>query len=161
MLSVAALALLGAHVALAADSPALRAEGGIPRTLLDRSPSRWNQGALDVKLGAPELTLSGGSGDVRALTAQDVEGVVRKHVGVIKACYQKSLLRTPSLQGQVVIELRIDNAGAVSSSRIRKTTLRHAETEACLVRLVQRMKFPRNEGGAVVRYPFFFQTPGR
>jgi hypothetical protein len=48
--------------------------------------------------------------------------------------------------------------GTVTSAKVKSTTMRNGAVEDCIVRQVQRMKFPKPKGGrkAVVSYPFIF-----
>ena len=94
----------------------------------------------------------------KGLSGDQIDKVVRSHGGQIRACYSRELERTPGLEGQITIKWTINAKGNVTSAKVHKTTMNNSRVEDCIVREVQRMKFPKPEGGnkAVVKYPFGF-----
>lgn len=93
--------------------------------------------------------------------ASDVVGrVLGRVVSQAKYCYEKELARAPSLEGKVTTRFVIGAAGTVESVTVTESTLASAEVEACLVRVVQRLRFPPCEGGGIaeVTYPWIFKA---
>jgi len=95
-----------------------------------------------------------------SLSRDQTQRVIRAHTNAIRACYERSLQRDPGLQGRVTIQWRIAASGAVASARVASSTLRNSAAESCIVRRIQRMRFPRPAGGGsvTVSYPFIFAT---
>jgi len=84
---------------------------------------------------------------------------VRTRIGAIKACYERSLKRNPSLSGKVKVRWTITAAGTVASVEIEEDSMGDAEVTSCIKGLVSRWRFPAPSGGSVeVVYPFVFQS---
>jgi TonB family protein len=94
------------------------------------------------------------------LSGEVVARVLGRVVSQAKYCYEKELARTPSLEGKVTTRFVIDATGAVETVTITESTLASAEVEACLTRVVQRLRFPPCEGGGIaeVTYPWIFKA---
>ena len=91
-----------------------------------------------------------------------VAKVINESVGQMRACYERALLRDPSLgAGKVLLEWTIDSAGDVSEVRTKLATLKSSETVSCLLDLLRTLKFPKPNGGVViVSYPVLFNSVG-
>ncbi len=114
-----------------------------------------------VTLLQPQVRAAGQQDGAEGLpTPEYVEAVAKQQLGGIRACYERELMRSPSLAGKVLVEATIDAKGVVSAARIQRSasTLGHASAEACILKAVQRMRFPkvRPDGGVIVRLPLVF-----
>ncbi|MBX3251038.1 MAG: energy transducer TonB [Myxococcales bacterium] len=95
------------------------------------------------------------------LSAEQINRVVRANAAAIRYCYEVEVQRQPNLRGRVEIAWRINRQGAVTTSRVASSTLNNARVEGCIVRQVQRWRFPEPDGGEVnVTYPFIFGVSG-
>jgi TonB family protein len=84
---------------------------------------------------------------------------VRARIGVIKACYERALRRSPKLSGRVKVRWTITTAGTVSDVEIEGDSMGDAEVASCMKGLVRRWRFPAPSGGSVdVVYPFIFEA---
>jgi biopolymer transport protein ExbD len=93
-----------------------------------------------------------------SLDREIIAGVLRAQIGAVKACYEAGLARSPKLGGRIMTTFTIGAAGTVTASKIGSSTLRDHQVEACIVDVVNKLKFPKPEGGGVVvvSYPFTF-----
>lgn len=68
----------------------------------------------------------------------------------VKAC------NTAGRPGKVLVKFNVDAGGAVTSSEVASTTLRHPQTEACVLATIDGTAFPALERGdkARVTWPF-------
>lgn len=108
-----------------------------------------------------KLTLSDPDGDFGGLTAEEINRIVKARAGVVRACYQTVLNRTPGLGGKLIIHFTIGADGAVKSSKTAGgSTMRNADVESCVNSNIMRLKFPAKGGLANVNYPFLFQPGG-
>ena len=93
-----------------------------------------------------------------------VERVVRRHRAQIKYCYELELMRTPGLEGKLVMQWVIGQDGKVRSakSRAEGTTLANEALTRCIVNKVRTWVFPSPKGGGVVivNWPFMFKEAG-
>lgn len=122
-----------------------------------KRPARGVAGGKGLKEAKVGVTVGEGSGDFGDLTPEQINKVVQSRRNAIRACYERQLQRNPKLGGKIVIRWTID-MGTVTSAKVKSTTMRNGAVEDCIVRQVQRMKFPKPKGGrkAVVSYPFIF-----
>jgi hypothetical protein len=63
---------------------------------------------------------------------------------MFRACYEVGLQDNPSLAGRVVVRFRIDSAGNVSSAYNAGSSLPGWVVIGCMVRVLYRLPFPRN-----------------
>lgn len=71
-------------------------------------------------------------------------------LGAIKGCNQAGR------PGKVLVHFRVLASGAVGTAEVRSTTLRHPETEACVLERISATSFPELTRGeyALVTWPF-------
>ena len=90
-----------------------------------------------------------------------VANAVRTRLGAIKACYDRALVKTPSLAGRLVAHWTIDVSGAVTTLGWDADTIGNPEMADCIQATIARWRFPPPSGGSVeVTFPFVFQTSG-
>ncbi len=96
-----------------------------------------------------------------SLDREEIQKVVNKHIGEIQRCYERELLKTPTLAGKVTIEWVVATSGAVKSSRQKDATLQSSAAVNCMLASVKGWQFPQPRGGeVVVSYPFNFAAIG-
>jgi len=88
--------------------------------------------------------------------------VVNRGLGKIQFCYERELLKHPSLAGKVVFEWEIVKTGRVGVVRIINSSLNSARAQSCMVDHIKRWRFPkpRGVGRVKVTYPFLFAVSG-
>jgi Ca-activated chloride channel family protein len=119
-------------------------------------------GAFGGRAVSSSHVVVGGSGFGAAATVQgtldksSIVTAVRPHLSQIHACYQKELAQTPSLQGNLVLQITIGADGSVSAVSLVSSTLGNARVEQCAVTAVRGWTFPQPQGNSsvVIRYPF-------
>ncbi len=96
------------------------------------------------------------------LTQEVVLRVLNRVQSQAKYCYEKELQRNPNLEGKVACRFVIGATGSVQTADVAESTMGNANVEQCLVRVVQRLKFPPCAGGGVaeVTYPWIFKAGG-
>jgi TonB family protein len=96
------------------------------------------------------------------LTPQIIRHVIRQHLQAIKYCYHQELAKDPKLRGKVVVQFLIAADGKVPWAKVSRSTLGNRAVEHCIVKVVRRMRFPKNksEKGTTVSYPFVFVPKG-
>jgi TonB family protein len=108
--------------------------------------------------GEAKVTVTPGTPQVNGfLSAEQINRVVRANQAALRYCYEAEVQRQRGLRGKVVIEWRVDRAGAVPTARVSSSTMHNAGVEGCLLRQVKKWRFPKPDGGEVtVMYPFLF-----
>lgn len=92
------------------------------------------------------------------LTPEQVRAVVERHKSAIQWCFEKELQKNPKLNGKIVVFWQIEPAGAVSTSRIKSSTIGDPDVDDCLKRQVDKWQFPAASNGQITKvfYPFLF-----
>jgi len=131
------------------------------------------QGEIDDGPGGPGIRTSLGKPPKRKVTldssgptaqsgyckASNIQSVVKRRAGAIRACYEKSLQVKASLAGKVTVRWTIGEAGKVTNAATVGDTLGDAGTTRCILDWVRRMGFDAPEGGmCVVQWPFVFSS---
>jgi Ca-activated chloride channel family protein len=92
-----------------------------------------------------------------SLDRSAITDVVRRHTSQIRTCYERQLTTDPSLQGKLVVTLRIDADGSVGDARIDEAQTTVGDDLArCVLQRLRRMQFPATHGPITVTYPFVF-----
>jgi TonB family protein len=105
--------------------------------------------------GGGTLTKSGSGKASRSI--EDVRLVFERNKGAIYAIYNRALRDEPSLQGKVVLELKISPEGQVDSLRIVSSELHAAELESKLLARIRQFDFgAKNVETLVVTWPVDF-----
>lgn len=111
-------------------------------------------GSSGVNLLEQESEISGG------LDREVIAEFIRRHIGHILYCYERSLSANPNLFGKVSVRFVIGSSGKVETQKIGESTLRDNRVEGCILEKVSQWKFPTPKGGVQVSvsYPFLFKT---
>jgi hypothetical protein len=158
--------------------------GKMPGNQLRLAAAGSGIGRVDTKTAA-ELAHGGrmgrveaaaGGGHVRGVVASppartvSVQGeldrgeilkVVNAHLREVQACYERKLLKDPSLAGKIIFEWVIKPDGDVGVVRVKFSDLRNVEVSTCIQGAIQKWRFPQPRGGSVtVTFPFVFNTIG-
>lgn len=113
--------------------------------------------------GKGQYNVTPGRTIMKGCLSQEVVGrVINRHMSQVKYCYEKELQKNPNLSGKIVTQFLIGATGDVTSSRASENTLGDANVEDCVLRVINRMKFPPCAGGgtADVTYPWIFKSGG-
>ena len=87
----------------------------------------------------------------------DIRQVVGGKANAIKYCYEKQLQSQPELSGKIIAQWKVGLDGEVMGASIASSTMNERRVEACITRVISRMRFERPEGGiCVIHYPFVF-----
>jgi hypothetical protein len=87
----------------------------------------------------------------------EIQRVINAHIYQIQGCYERQLMKDPSLAGKVSFQWVIALSGAVSGVRVGQSSLRSAEVTSCIQSAIQGWHFPQPQGGSVtITYPFSF-----
>ena len=91
----------------------------------------------------------------------NIQSVVRRRAGAIRACYERELQLHPKLQGKVTARWTINLEGKVATATVVNSSMGNKNVEGCVLRSIRRMRFAKPEGGVcVVQWPFVFNAGG-
>jgi TonB family protein len=97
------------------------------------------------------------------LTREEVGEVIHRHLSEVRYCYESAMLRSPDIEGKLMVAFTINAAGAVKTSEAKSSTLPDPRLDDCIIRRLNTWPFPKPRGGVEVSvtYPFIFKTLGR
>jgi len=114
-------------------------------------------GSGDGARGAKGGVLSKSGNGKASRSIEEIRLVFERNKGAIYSLYNRALREDPSLQGKVVLELRIAPSGEVTSCRIVSTELKMADLEGKLLTRVRGFDFgAKDVNEMVVNYPLDF-----
>ena len=112
--------------------------------------------------GEAKVAVAAGATAARGgLSPEQIRRVVMSHIGAVRACYESEAQRNPGLKGGVTVQWEIDRGGAVTRASVGSSTLGNPRVEGCIVRQVQKWKFPTSDSPTTVAgFPFKFGVGG-
>ena len=112
-----------------------------------------------------EVRLSGSvATEAAEIDSSDVDqgklgAFVRARIGLIKACYENQLKRTPNLKGKIRIRFTILETGGLTEVTVVENSLGSPEVASCIVGTMRGWRTPfRPSGTVTVEYPFVFSA---
>ena len=92
-------------------------------------------------------------------TKDEIRVVMQRNQVRYGDCYERELLKTPSLAGTIVMEFVVRADGAVASASVASTTIGSPAVEQCIADAVKQLVFPPPRGGGILKvsYPLVFR----
>lgn len=109
-----------------------------------------------LRTGGDGETVVSGSMDRGAIAA-----AIEAHRDEFRLCYEREInAETPNLAGTVKTSFVIGASGRVTEAGVESSTIRNANVEKCVIRVLKRIDFPQPVGGGVVQvsYPFKYSS---
>jgi hypothetical protein len=86
------------------------------------------------------------------LAASQIRKVIKAGVGRLRRCYERDLRRTPSLEGQLRLSIRIAPDGQVARAQVSHHPALSDALKQCLMQEARQWRFPRPAGGGGVSF---------
>lgn len=134
--------------------------GGLPACLVDEKTGQCDEGPSTIERSETVICGAKPGDGLGCLDKELIRKVIRANLGGVRACYERALTATRSLDGKVSVRFTIALDGTVPQAAVAQSTANHPFLEACVVGRMRALKFPRSRGVAVVTYPFIFKTSG-
>jgi outer membrane biosynthesis protein TonB len=96
---------------------------------------------------------------INSKDAAGIQGVIKRSMGQIKACYERELKTNPDLAGKVSVSWVISPEGKAQEVSVVENTMGNNEVGNCVAKVIGRIPFPAPPDGAEVEipgYPFVF-----
>jgi hypothetical protein len=93
----------------------------------------------------------------------DRDGIVKvlqAHAIEIVACHVRAVRRDRVVPGALSVEWTLDDSGQARHAKVRLASANSDAFAACVLERIEKWKFPRVPGGAVVSYPFRIEAVG-
>ncbi len=86
-----------------------------------------------------------------ALDPELVRKIMREYIPQFRHCYQRELIRNPSVKGVFDVDFQINRSGKGVNVSVKSQGKGFSSTgQTCLTRVVKLIKFPRPKGGGLV-----------
>lgn len=85
-----------------------------------------------------------------SLSKRIILRILKHRASPLFRCYQRGLKRKPNLRGQVTITFIISSTGLVQHARVDASTLGDKRVERCVVKTIEKTRFPSCGGGGIV-----------
>ncbi len=97
-----------------------------------------------------------------SLSREEIERVVNAHRNEVRFCYQRELLRDPTLAGKITLQWTIVTGGRVELAKVLANSTGSASLANCIRDRLVTWQFPSPRGGskAVVDWPYSLKPPG-
>jgi TonB family protein len=89
-----------------------------------------------------------------------VKATLQRRADAFQACYEQALKANSKLQGKLVVEFTIGDAGKVIEARIVKDGLGNGAVNQCVLEVLRRLRFPAPDDGEVTISNTFVFQPG-
>lgn len=115
---------------------------------------------------APSTAARGASGNCGPVCDGNVSAALTGALHAVakqsRACYERALRQNSTLQGRMVVAMRITPAGSVCSTKIVSNTLGDASVASCVSQKFKASLLPKPSGGCVdVEFPIQFKPEGQ
>ena len=145
----------GGQLTLGGGGGSLNTSGGLKgsRQIGKLKAKRVKRKIARVKTLKSRTRVSGGN-----LSKEKVIAVIRKNLRKINACYERQLIKSPNLSGNLTISWVIKPSGKVSGVKQVLSSINNAALKSCVLKIFKKLRFPKPKGGQVkVKYPLLFQ----
>ena len=120
---------------------------------------RNKQGAVSLSRtkAAPtkgSSSLSIGTSVRRGLSSDQIRDVALSSMGQVRACYERALKTSPSLQGKIVVDWKVAPSGHVTRASVQTDQIGDKGLQACILETVKSWTFPESGRSTPVSFPF-------
>ena len=138
-----------------------------PRSNIDAPPPPPDDPIPEPSASAKKTTAPTGGGSYGCGAAQcgtpapAMRGELQSRAGNARGCYERALRTNPTLQGRVVVAVRVDSGGSVCSASIAQDSV-GGDVAACILPMFRSGKFSPPTGGcADATVPLNFQPKNK
>jgi len=103
----------------------------------------------------------GCSGECKGTASAALRSALAGKAGAARGCYERGLRNNPTLQGRLVVNVRIGPAGQVCSAGVASNALGDPGVASCVVGMFRSATLPAPQGGCVdAQVPMNFVPKG-
>lgn len=85
-----------------------------------------------------------------SLSKRIILRILKRRAGALLRCYHKGLKRKPNLRGRMAVKFIISSTGLVQHANVEASTLGDKRVEQCVLKTIEKTKFPSCGGGGIV-----------
>lgn len=120
-----------------------------PQVTLGAQPSA----AAPARLGGDEPEMRPATRD-----REVIRQVIGRNQAAVRSCYQKGLVKNPSLAGKVTVRFQVGTSGTVGDVAAEAEGFKAPDVVECVRKAVGEMRFPPAQTTSAVTYPFIFSA---
>jgi hypothetical protein len=103
----------------------------------------------------------GCAGECKGTAGAALQSALAAKAGAARGCYERGLRQNATLQGKLVVSVRVGPGGQVCSAGVASNSLGDPGVASCVVGLFRSASFPAPEGGCVdTQVPMNFVPKG-
>lgn len=123
------------------------------------APTHATSAPASIPASAPSVGVRKPILPTGSLSRAEIMQVVRRSLPAVRYCYERELVKQPTLAGRILVSMVVQEDGSVREAVVEYSTINQPQLDACIVKRVSTWRFPRPRGGLVViKYPFDFRT---
>jgi Ca-activated chloride channel family protein len=123
-----AMSPLAAFRSMAIESKQVREEECKDERLVSKLPH--------VSVELAEISTTG------RLSKEEIQKVVKQQIPSMEICYQKALVKKPTIHGKATFQLVIDSKGQVTRVSLVSSSLNDKNLEQCIIQKIKELTFP-------------------
>lgn len=114
-----------------------------------------------AKTASPSKGVDLCGGPCKGSASPALTSALSARAGASRACYERALRTNETIQGKMVVQVRVDANGRVCSARVAEDGLRSQEVSSCVLGNFRGAKLPAPTGGCLdVNVPMSFVPRG-
>lgn len=86
-------------------------------------------------------------GEIGGMNEEKVQAAFQRASYKLRRCYEKGVQRIPYLGGEIRFKVRVTEEGTARWAFVKESTLGDRETEACMLDVLKKTKWPKPVGG--------------
>lgn len=108
--------------------------------------------------GTKELTLKrvATDGGTSSIEKETFKAIIRRQQNEVKFCYERELQEKPNLAGTITVSWLVTELGRVTEAEVTEDTMKDAAVVRCILRRVQRWRFPESSQTTAISFPWVF-----
>jgi hypothetical protein len=143
--------------ATAAETPVFDAPPPPPPPPPEPSASAEPADVKTVRRGPP----AGCAGPCEGAEPPGLQGQLAAKAGLSRRCYERALMHNPTLQGRMMVSLRVGPNGVVCHANVTQNELGDAGVASCVAQIFRSSSFVAPQGGCVeAQVPIKFSPKG-
>lgn len=140
-----------------AETPVFEAPPPPPPPPPEPSASAEPADVKSARRGPP----AGCGGPCEGSEPPGLQGQLAAKAGLSRRCYERALLHNPSLQGRMMVSLRVGPNGVVCHANVTQNDLGDAGVASCVAQIFRSSSFAAPQGGCVeAQVPIRFSPKG-
>ena len=122
-------------------------------------PTEIDAGAPEAPKSAKKVVALGGcDGECKGSASGALQAALRTKAGQARGCYERALRQNATLEGRLIVNVRVGPRGQVCSATLGNDALGEAGVSQCVLQMFRSATLPAPTGGCVdTQVPMYFK----